>query len=63
MLLTFEEWLNIWEESGKISLRGNRGGQYVMSRYHDKGDYEVGNVHITLFENNIAEGNVTRHLN
>jgi hypothetical protein len=53
--LTFEEWWDIWQSSGFWHLRGNRKGQYVMSRYQDQGDYEVGNVFIQLFENNFRE--------
>ena len=56
--LTFEEWWDIWQSSGFWHLRGNRKGQYVMSRYQDQGDYEVGNVFIQLFENNLREVSV-----
>ncbi len=59
--LSFEEWLSIWETSGKLDERGNRGGKYVMSRYKDRGAYEVGNVFIQPFSDNISEGNITRH--
>jgi hypothetical protein len=51
--LTFEEWWDIWQKSGKWDQRGIRKGQYVMSRYKDHGPYEVGNVHIqTVGDNN-----------
>ena len=53
--ITFDEWWAIWEASGVWSLRGNRKGQYVMSRRADAGAYEPGNVEIKLFELNAAE--------
>lgn len=54
-LLTFSEWLDIWEESGHLAVRGRRRGQYAMARYGDKGPYAVGNVRIILAEENAAE--------
>lgn len=56
-LLTYEQWLEIWLESGKWHQRGWRRGQYVMARPGDKGAYEVGNVVIRLAEDNRAERN------
>jgi hypothetical protein len=44
--LTFEEWVEIWDNSGKWHLRGKKKGQYVMARNEDKGGYEKGNVSI-----------------
>lgn len=55
MRLTFEEWLHIWVESGKLHLRGCRRGQYVMSRTLDLGHYEVGNVFIQETSNNVRD--------
>lgn len=49
---TFEEWLAVWIESGKLSQRGRKKGQYVMSRPGDAGPYRVDNVRIiTVGEN------------
>jgi hypothetical protein len=62
--LTFEEWLAIWTESGKLDQRGWRRGQFVMARPGDKGAYEIGNVVICLAEENRAERNrnyTTKH--
>jgi hypothetical protein len=42
--ITFEEWYQIWLDSGHWEERG-RGG-YVMARKGDKGPYAVGNVDI-----------------
>lgn len=54
-LLTFEEWLKIWVDSGHYHERGHYKGQYVMARYGDKGPYAVGNVKIITFEENSRE--------
>lgn len=56
-LLTFEEWLGIWLDSGKWLERGWNKGQYVMARIGDKGAYEIGNVYICLSEENRADRN------
>jgi len=45
-LLTFDEWLKIWTDSGKLAQRGRRSDQFCMARYGDKGAYVVGNVRI-----------------
>lgn len=39
--LTYEEWLKIWTDSGKLHLRGRKGGGYVMARFGDVGPYSV----------------------
>lgn len=54
-LLTFDEWWQIWEESGMYPLRGCGIGKYVMARTGDKGPYAVGNVRIALWSDNVAE--------
>jgi hypothetical protein len=53
--LTFDEWMEIWQASGKFAERGLRAGQYVMARNGDTGPYAVGNVKIITTEANIAE--------
>lgn len=55
--LSFDEWWEIWQQSGHWSQRGCRKGQYVMSRYGDKGAYEVGNVFIQPALHNIRDSN------
>jgi hypothetical protein len=54
-LLSFEEWLNIWQDSGHLHERGKKKGQYVMARFGDKGPYAVGNVKIITFADNTRE--------
>ncbi len=51
-LLTFEEWLKIWEDSGHIHERGRLKHQYCMARNGDCGPYAVGNVSIITMEEN-----------
>lgn len=52
-LLTFDQWSEIWKQSGHADEMGHCGHQFCMARYGDKGGYEVGNVRIiTCSENN-----------
>lgn len=37
--LTFEQWWDIWQQSGYYHLRGKNKDSYVMSRYGDIGAY------------------------
>ncbi len=53
--LTYEQWWDIWQQSGKWEQRGARKGCYVMSRYNDVGAYEIGNVFIQPHEENRRE--------
>ena len=51
-LLSYEEWIKIWLDSGHSHEKGCHRGQYVMARFGDKGPYAVGNVRIcTVTEN------------
>jgi hypothetical protein len=52
--LSYEEWYQIWFESGHIEERGRRRGQYCMSRIGDVGGYEKGNVFIQLHSKNVT---------
>jgi hypothetical protein len=54
--LTFEEWWDIWQKSGKWEQRGRKRGQYVMSRFNDTGPYAINNVEIKKQEDNFREG-------
>lgn len=55
MRLSFDDWLQIWLDSGKWDQRGTRKGQYCMSRINDLGHYEKGNVEIKLTSENSSE--------
>jgi hypothetical protein len=59
-LFTFEEWWDIWQQSGKWEQRGKKKGQYVMSRYGDIGPYSIDNVFIQLAQYNIRDAQVER---
>jgi hypothetical protein len=54
-LLTYEQWLRIWQQSGHLHERGCKRGQYVMARFGDTGPYSVDNVKIILVGDNHAE--------
>jgi hypothetical protein len=54
-LLTFPQWLQIWQESGHINERGLGKGKYHMTRVCDSGPYSVDNVEIKLHEENSKE--------
>jgi hypothetical protein len=58
--LTFDQWLSIWIDSGKLHLRGRGAGKYCMSRIGDAGPYEIGNVFIQSFEGNSSDGHKGR---
>ena len=53
--LTFPAWDKIWEASGHYANRGTKSGQYVMSRYGDKGPYAIGNVEVKTASENHSE--------
>lgn len=53
--LTFPQWMQVWEESGHFADRGRGVGKYCMSRFQDRGAYEVGNVYIQLATENSSE--------
>jgi hypothetical protein len=55
-LLTFDEWWQIWKDSGKWTERGAGTDKYCMSRYGDEGPYAVGNVFINRFADNTSQG-------
>src|SRR4051812_2946686 len=57
-LLSFDEWITIWKESGHLHERGKRRGQYVMARYGDIGPYAVSNVRIVPQEENHREASL-----
>lgn len=54
-LLSFEQWVKIWEDSGRLDARGRVRGAYCMARLGDKGPYAVGNIKIITFDANCAE--------
>jgi len=57
-LLTFEEWLTIWNDSGKLAQRGRGADKFCMCRVKDSGAYEIGNVFIGTGRENVRDGNL-----
>lgn len=55
--LTFAEWWDVWQSSGKWNKRG-RGNGYCMARFGDEGPYAVGNVEIILTKENSRQARV-----
>ena len=53
--LSFDEWKQLWLESGRYDQRGIYQGQYQMCRYNDKGPYSIDNVRIDTTESNLTE--------
>jgi hypothetical protein len=53
MLLSFEEWCDIWLQSGMWDLR--RPGGACMARHNDLGHYAIGNVSIKINAENVRE--------
>ena len=53
--MTFQEWYDVWERSGKLELRGCGADKYVMARYGDVGPYAVSNVEIVTNSKNVKD--------
>lgn len=58
--LTFAQWWEIWEASGKWGMRGRELGGWVMGRHGDVGPYAVGNVVICSHSDNARERETVR---
>lgn len=54
--LTFRQWWEVWDTSGKWNERGKFRGQHVMARFNDKGPYKKDNVSIITCTQNIVDG-------
>jgi len=57
-LLTFEQWLELWNASGKLEQRGRGAAEFCMCRNGDVGPYELGNVFIGTGSENARLGNL-----
>jgi hypothetical protein len=53
--MTFDQWLSIWDASGRWEKRGIGRDKYVMARRGDVGPYAVGNVDIITQAQNTAD--------
>lgn len=56
--LTFAEWWNAWQSSGKYEKRGVGSG-YVMGRFGDSGPYSLDNIYICTARQNIKDSYLT----
>lgn len=59
-LISYEQWLELWLESGHWHERGPRKGQYCMARPGDVGPYAKTNVMIITHAENIRQANSAR---
>ena len=49
---TFDEWVKMWEDSGKWDERGVGPEKYCMARHNDIGPYSIDNVSIQTNKEN-----------
>jgi hypothetical protein len=56
--ITFDEWKQVWIDSGKWGQRGRGAEKYCMCRIGDVGCYKVGNVFVGLGKHNVRDGNL-----
>jgi hypothetical protein len=60
-LFTFETWIKMWEDSGKLHLRGQGKDSYCMARHNDVGPYSPDNVSIETNLKNNTDGGLKRN--
>lgn len=58
--MSFDEWMKVWEDSGRWELRGRKTGCYCMCRYGDTGPYSIENIYIGEFVPNAAKRPLTK---
>jgi len=58
--MTYEEWLGVWQQSGRLRQRGTASGNYVMARQGDVGAYCSSNIKIITIEENLREAAANR---
>lgn len=61
-LLSYEQWLAIWIDSGKLNQRGRGAEKFCMCRNGDDGPYQVGNVFIGTGRENVRNGNLGKEV-
>lgn len=57
-LFSYQEWLEVWENSGHLHHRGRGRDKFCMARFGDSGPYSKANVKIIKFSENITEGHL-----
>ena len=59
-LLTFEEYCQLVKDAGLVSSQlGYKGQKYVLARYNDEGNYEIGNCRFITQKENIKEKKIS----
>jgi len=58
--MTFEEWLKVCQDSGRLRERGTMSGNYQMGRRGDVGGYASSNVEIVSLEENRRQAAANR---
>jgi NUMOD3 motif len=53
--LSFSQWWELWQRSGKWKKRGREKTQYCMARHNDSGAYIIGNVSIVPVSRNCRD--------
>lgn len=53
--MNLEQWVQVWEASGRFSDRGRTADSYVMARKGDVGPYAPWNVYITTLADNVRD--------
>jgi len=60
--LTYDEWLGVWQGSGRLQQRGTMSGNYQMGRRGDVGPYASPNVEIISLAENHRQAAINRKL-
>jgi len=58
--LTYDEWIGIWQRSGRLLQRGTMRGNYNMGRRGDVGGYASSNVDIISQAENLRQAAANR---
>ena len=53
--MTYNDWLKIWTDSGKLDKRGRRSRNFAMCRKGDSGPYATWNVYIASVRKNLSD--------
>lgn len=61
-LLSFDEWLRAWKDSGFYDKRGSKHGGYVMARFGDVGPYAWDNIYICTTAQNLIDNRYNRRV-
>jgi hypothetical protein len=60
--MSFEQWLQLWLDSGHWDKRGRGAENYCLARNKDEGAYAVDNVYIATNSQNIKDRYINKKL-